>query len=191
MASTWDQRYYSPHLARWLTEVVPTWGLHPGDHILDVGTGTGLLIPFLRHVIGASGTITAIDYAEHMIQICRSKYGHLANVMIELHDIEVLDLPSTSFDAITCFGVFPHLDQKALALANFYRVLKSGGQLIIAHALSRAEIQAHHQNTESTIASDVLPTASEMRQLLYSTGFGDISIHDDCGRYLCLSTKCW
>lgn len=169
---------------------MPTWGLQPGDHVLDVGTGTGLLIPFLLHVIGESGAITAIDYAEHMIQTCRSKHGHLDNVTIELHDIEVLDFPAASFNAITCFGVFPHLDNKVRALENFYRVLISGGPLIISHALSRAEINAHHLNTEPVVAHDVLPPASKMRQLLHDTGFEDISILDEYGRYVCLSSKC-
>lgn len=189
VASTWDQRYYSPELAQWLTQVVPTWGLQRDDHVLDVGTGTGLLIPFIQQVIGPSGSIAAIDYADHMVQICRSKYGHLSNVTIKLQNIEDLDFPSASFNAITCFGVFPHIDYKVLALEHFYRVLKSGGKLIIAHALSRAEINAHHQNTEPAVANDLLPDASEMQRLLHSVGFIDISVTDACRYYLCLSMK--
>ena len=190
MASTWDQRYYSPELARWLTQTVPTWRLQPSDRVLDVGTGTGVLIPFLLDEIGESGAITAIDYAEHMIQVCRSKYGHLHNVTIELHDIETLDFSDATFDAITCFGVFPHLDHKLLALENFYRVLRSSGRLIVAHALSRTEINAHHLNTEPAVANDVLPSASKMRQLLHDARFDNISILDEHGRYICLSSKC-
>lgn len=189
VAATWDQHYYTQELADWLEQVVPTWGLQQGDRVLDVGTGTGLLIPFIRHVIGLSGSITAIDYADHMIQICRSKYAHLDNVMIQCQDVENLELPAASFDAVICFGVFPHIDQKDTTLENLYRVLKSGGRLIIAHALSSTEIKVHHQNTESTVASDVLPEASEMRHLLRSTGFVEISIQDEYGYYLCLSTK--
>jgi hypothetical protein len=62
--------------------------------------------------------------------------------------------------------------------------VKSRGRLIIAHALSRDEIKAHHQDTESAVANDVLPEASEMRQLLHNTGFVDISIQDGSGPYL-------
>lgn len=189
IAATWDQRYYTQDLAHWLEQVVPTWGLQCGDQVLDVGTGTGILIPFIWQAIGPSGSIIAIDYADQMIQVCRSKYAHLKNVIIRCQDVEALDLPAVSFDAITCFGVFPHLDQKGTSLKNLYRILRSGGRLIIAHALSSMEIKAHHQNADSVVTNDVLPNPSEMRRLLHNTGFVESSIQDESGYYLCISMK--
>jgi ubiquinone/menaquinone biosynthesis C-methylase UbiE len=187
-AGTWDERFYTPELAMVLARLVPRFSLKPGDHVLDVGTGTGVLIPLLRQAIGPSGSITAIDYAEKMIQRCRTKYAHLKNVSIELHDVEELELPPESFDAITCFGLFPHLVNKVKALGNLYRVLKPGGRLIIAHAYSRSEIKARHYNASSAVASDALPDKSEMKQLLQSTGFARISINNE-RYYLCISIK--
>jgi hypothetical protein len=68
-------------------------------------------------------------------------------------------------------------------------VLTPGGRLIIAHALSSPEILNHHHNTSSAVALDVLPPESEMRRLLHRAGFTDISITDEPGYYLCLSSK--
>jgi ubiquinone/menaquinone biosynthesis C-methylase UbiE len=188
-AETWDQRFYTPKLAAFLEGLVSRFGLKPGYNVLDVGTGTGVLIPFLLQAIGPSGSITAIDFAEKMVQICSSKHSDLKNVTVKLHDVEEEDLPSESFDAVTCFGLFPHLKKKEKALHNLYRALKPGGILIIAHALSSKEVKAHHNKASPAVADDTLPEDAEMRRLLYRTGFTEINIEDEPGCYLCLSKK--
>lgn len=188
-AETWDQRFYTPKLAAFLENLVPRFGLKPGYKVLDVGTGTGILIPFLLKAIGPYGSVTAIDFAERMVQICRSKYSHIKNVTVKLHDVEEEDLPPACFDAAICFGVFPHLEKKEKALRNLNRALKPGGILIIAHALSSQEIKDHHKKALSAVASDALPEAPEMKRLLNQAGFIEIYIEDKPGGYLCLSRK--
>lgn len=188
-ASTWDEMYYTPQLAAFLENLVPMFGLKPGQNILDLGTGTGVLIPYLFEAVGPSGSITAIDYADKMVEICRAKYSHLKNVTVILRDVEKLDLPSESFDAVACFGLFPHLEDKEKTLRHMSRVLKSGGKLIVAHALSSTELKNHHKTASSAVNQDLLPEEPEMRQLLEYTGFTEIEIKDEPGCYLCLSTK--
>ena len=172
-----------------LEKLVPMFGLRSGQKILDVGTGTGILIPFLLQEVGSSGHIVAIDYAAKMVKVCRSKYGDFSNVSFVVQKIEQIDYPDESFDAVTCFGLFPHLENRAEALRQMYRVLKPEGRLIIAHALSSQEIKAHHQSSASVVAHDALPISSEMRQILKQIGFFRISITDKPGCYLCLSWK--
>jgi ubiquinone/menaquinone biosynthesis C-methylase UbiE len=187
-AESWDQKYVTPELEAFLENLIPTFGLQPGHTVLDVGTGTGLLIPFLLQAIGPSGSITAIDYSENMIQRFRAKYASLKNVTVKLQDVEALDLPPEAFDAAICFGICPHLDRKVQALSNLHHVVKWGGKLVIAHALSRAEMVEHH-NGKSPVAQDVLPDDTEMKQLLRQAGFSNIHIRDEPGLYLCLAIK--
>ena len=188
-ANSWDKRFHTPNLSSFLEKIVPQFGLEAGQNILDVGTGTGVLIPYLIREVGPAGSVTAIDYSGNMIQICKTKYSHLKNVSVELKNIEEDAFPTESFDAVTCFGLFPHLENKQKALQNINHMLKPGGALIIAHALSCKELKTHHNNASSAVIHDMLPKDTEMKQLLEQTGFTQISIKDEPGCYLCLAHK--
>jgi len=188
-ANTWDKRFHTPNLSSFLEKLVTQFGLEPGQNILDVGTGTGVLIPYLIREVGPAGSVTAIDYSENMIQICKTKHSHLKNVSIKLGNIEDNSFPTESFDAVICFGLFPHLENKEKALQNINHTLKPSGKLVIAHALSSEELKAHHNNASSAVVHDVLPEEAEMTQLLEQTGFAGISIKDEPRCYLCIACK--
>jgi ubiquinone/menaquinone biosynthesis C-methylase UbiE len=188
-ANTWDRRFHTPSLSSFLETLVPQFGLESGQKVLDVGTGTGVLIPYLIREVGPAGSVTAIDYSENMIQVCKTKHSHLKNVTVELKNIEEDAFPTESFDAVICFGVFPHLENKEKALRNINRTLKPSGKLVIAHALSSEELKAHHNNASSAVVHDVLPEKAEMIQLLEQTGFAEISIKDESRCYLCVAHK--
>jgi ubiquinone/menaquinone biosynthesis C-methylase UbiE len=187
-ADTWDNRFETEQLKTFLSKFVPTFNLKRGQRILDVGTGTGVLIPFLLDAVGPTGHVTAVDYAEKMIELCNAKYAGVPNVSVAVQRVENLDFPSQFYDAVTCFGLFPHLENKEAALAQLNRVLKPSGKLIIAHALSSTEIVAHHRRS-SVVAHDALPDKTQMKRLLERAGFTGINITDEPGRYVCLSTK--
>lgn len=188
-ATTWDKHFYTPKLTDFLAQIVPTFNLLQGQKILDVGTGTGVLIPFLLKAVGPSGHVTAVDYAEKMVEICKTKNAQHPNVNVMVQQVENLQFFPESFDAITCFGLFPHLENKEKALLEMNRVLKPGGRLIIAHALSSAEIKSHHHNASPAVAHDLLPEEARMKELLVNAGFAKVYIIDKSGCYLCLADK--
>jgi ubiquinone/menaquinone biosynthesis C-methylase UbiE len=188
-ADTWGDRFCTPRLLSILEKLVPQFGLKAGQTILDVGTGTGVLIQYLLKIVGPSGSVTAIDFSEKMIQICKTKHSHIKNVNTKVGNIEDTAFPPESFNAVICFGVFPHIDNKEKALQNINSMLKPCGKLVISHAFSNEELKAHHKKVSEHVMHAALPEKTEMRQLLERTGFVKISITDEPGCYLCIARK--
>lgn len=188
-ASTWDEKFLTPRLSSFLEKLVPQFGLTHGQTVLDVGTGTGVLIPYLVKEIGPNGSVTAIDFSKNMLQICKTKHEHLKNVNIKLGNIEEEQFPPETFDAVICFGIFPHLQNKQKVLQNINSMLKPEGKLVISHAFSSEELKHHHKKVSNQVAHDLIPKMADMKKLLESTGFTNVSIKDEPGIYLCICNK--
>ncbi len=189
IAEKWDNRPNTEKEKSFAEKLVKSLKIKEGQKILDVGTGTGILIPQISKLIGSTGYMKAVDFSEGMVNICKAKFGDLANLSIDVADIEEISLPSSFFDYAICFGVFPHLQNKSKALGQLNRVLKSGGTLIIAHALSSKEIERIHACSSPMVAHDMLPASHVMESMLVQAGFGQIQITDVPGCYMCTSTK--
>lgn len=188
MAADWDQRFYTPELKEHLTQLVPMFHLRPASRLLDVGGGTGGIIPYLLQAIGPEGTIWSIDFAEKMVEIGKKKFASELRVNFKLASVESLPFDPEFFDHVVCFGAFPHFEDKEQALKEIQRVLRKGGTLIIAHALSSEEIKAHHKSA-SPVSQDFLPEGMEMRRLLENTGFQVVRLIDQPKCYLCEGIK--
>jgi ubiquinone/menaquinone biosynthesis C-methylase UbiE len=188
-ADTWDDKFQTPRLLSFLERLVPQCNLKFGQKVLDVGTGTGVLVPYLIKAVGPSGAVTAIDFSEKMVQKCKTKYSHTENVTVRVGNIEDVAFPSEAYDAVICFGMFPHIEKKEKAVQNINRMLKPDGKLVIAHALSSKELKAHHKKVSEHVEHAILPEKNEMLQLLKQTGFLGIRITDELGCYLCVAHK--
>lgn len=188
MAATWDQHFYTPALKENLQCLVSLFRLTPGSKVLDVGAGTGGIIPYLLQAIGPEGSIRAVDYAKNMVQIGREKFRDEARVRFYLAAVESLPFASEFFRHVVCFGAFPHFADKPLALKEMHRVLQKEGTLIIAHALSSQEIKQHHMGA-GPVSHDFLPEEMETRKLLEDRGFHVVQLIDRPKRYLCEAQK--
>jgi ubiquinone/menaquinone biosynthesis C-methylase UbiE len=188
MAESWDERFYSPEMVERLPQLVSLFQLKKGARILDVGAGTGGIVPYLLEAIGPEGSIWAIDFAEEMVRIGRRKFQEESRVFFELASVEDLPYKDRFFDQVVCFGAFPHFEDKSKALEEMGRVLKPGGTLVIAHALSSTALRSHHQNC-APVSKDFLPEEGEMRSLLERAGFQLKRLIDQPQCYLCEGLK--
>lgn len=119
-----------------------------GKDILDVATGTGVLIPdyLARNV----ASVTAVDISPEMVKICRSKFPQ-EQVTVLCGDVEALPLEK-KFDCIMVYNAFPHFPEPARLIERLASLLKEGGTLTIAHGMSRAQIDNHHSGAASRVS---------------------------------------
>lgn len=167
-AEEWESKCYPEEVRKRLWPMVEGFGLPVGGGVLDMGTGPGTLIPYLRRAIGPAGRITAFDASPGMVAVARHKCG---GGDTEVVCASAMDMPfaSNSFDAVICFAAFPHFTDKALALREMARVAKSGADIVIAHLLGRAQLAAHHGGHHA-VANDHLPEDDALVGLFRQAG---------------------
>ncbi len=185
-AATWDEIAVEKDHSK-LRQMAARLDIRPGSVVLDVGTGTGIFLPFLRQRIGGDGIILALDIAEEMLQKARAKSTN-GTVAYLNADAAHIPLPEASVDSVVCYSSFPHFQDKAKALAEMYRVVKNGGRLYICHTSNRAAINGLHNGIHE-VAHDIIPEDWEMRLMLSEAGFADIEIEDNCENYLCQALR--
>lgn len=108
--------------------------LKPGQRILDVGTGTGIVANYAAKVLKDSGSIVGIDLSDGMLEIAASNANKsgLENVKFFHMDAENLDLPDKSFDSVLSMCAMMHFPDAIQALREMCRVLKPSGHLVIS-----------------------------------------------------------
>ena len=184
-AGSWDETTAEKDTAK-LDRMAKRLKIKPGSIVLDVGTGTGVFIPFLLRKVGEDGRIIALDIAERMLGRARAK-GFNGNIDYLCAGVTNIPLRNEIFDVIVCYSSFPHFQDKSRALTEMSRVIKEGGRLLICHTSSRAKINEIHRQIPA-VENDIIPDEGEMQSLLSLTGFVDIKI-DDSESYLASARK--
>lgn len=186
MAENWD--ILCRHDEEKINEILDLLDIRQGSHVIDVGTGTGVMLPFLSSRIGASGKIVAVDAAEKMIEVARRKYAGPAITFIT-GDIFELELPPEQFDLIVCYSVFPHLEYKATVAERLGRFLKPGGKIAVCHSQSRDEINAHHKKCSVEVSRDYLPEAEMISGYFQASGFKTVVEVDNNRMFVVVGEK--
>jgi len=186
MADTWDETISEKDITK-LERMAQRLDLKPGSTVLDIGTGTGVFIPFLLNRIGKDGRLVALDIAEEMLKKAQAK-GFNGDIKYLCADVTNIPLNDEIFDAVVCYSSFPHFHNKPKALNEIKRVTRRGGRLLICHTSSRAAINEIHR-TIPAVQNDIIPDKSEMQEMLLTAGFVNIKVEDDSESYLATATK--
>lgn len=185
-AATWDETNSEPDAAK-LEEMAERLEIEPASTILDVGSGTGVFLPYLLSRTNDNVQVVALDFAEEMLKRARGK--SLKRWVDYLHaDATAIPVRSEAFDIVLCYSSFPHFQNKRKALSEIKRVIKTGGRLLICHTSSRAEINDIHRQIPD-LENDLIPGQDEMKKLLSHAGFTDIKIDDGTSSYLVSARK--
>lgn len=186
-ADLWDSLISTETKER-LRLFVEELAISHGSQVLDVGTGTGVLLPYLVRAVGPQGRVVALDLAPRMLARARRKVTG-RNVEFVEADVAAIPLPNESFDEVICNSAFPHFPEKIRASCEMARVLKPGGRLVIFHPESREAINQLHRSLGGVVANDLLPDEATMRTILAAAGLEVIKIEDTPHRYLVVGRK--
>ncbi|WP_425546306.1 class I SAM-dependent methyltransferase [Agrococcus versicolor] len=112
----------------WRLQMTRAVAPQPGERILDVAAGTGTSsVPMAK----AGALVTALDFSQGMIDEGRRRYPELEFVHGDAQD---LPFDADTFDAVTISFGFRNVQDPKAALAEFFRVLKPGGRLLVCEA---------------------------------------------------------
>jgi ubiquinone/menaquinone biosynthesis C-methylase UbiE len=187
LAPTWDEELTQERL-KCLGKIVKELGIEPGYCVLDIGSGTGVLLPFLIAELGDEGKIVALDFSAEMLGQAKAK-NFPPIVVFAQADVLAIPLADNSVDLAICNSVFPHFSDKVKALKEIARVLRNNGRLVICHTMSREMLNRLHQSIGGIVASDLLPDESQLRGLIKQTGLKITHFEDSPERYLVIAEK--
>jgi ubiquinone/menaquinone biosynthesis C-methylase UbiE len=155
-----------------------------GDRVLDVASGHGaVLFPAIQQA-GETGEVIGVDFAEEMVRAANERAAGLAlGPRVRVMDAENLEFPDGSFDRVLCgFGIMFFPDQ-ARALAEFRRVLKSGGRVAIStwqtHQASEVEAALIAAGVVVPRMPGWIPESADLAELLIAAGFDSVKVDAD------------
>jgi SAM-dependent methyltransferase len=161
--------------------------LAPGEQVLDVACGTGLVTLPAARWVGPQGKVMGVDISERMVQAVRhGAHAHrLHHVSATRCDAEHLDLPDAGFDAALCAFGLMYLPEPELSLSELRRVLRPGGRLGLAIWGERARCgwSALFPIVDAEVASEVCPLFFRLGQgetlarLCKDAGFTGVQTH--------------
>lgn len=164
----------------------------PGDRVLDVACGTGLVSLPLAEAVGPKGRVVATDISDKMIESVRHEAATrgLTQLTALRADAENLEMtPDASVDLVTCALGLMYVVDPSKTMAEALRVLKTGGRAVFAVWGERAKCgwAELFPIVDARVKSEVCPlffrlgTGATLAQDMAGAGFADVgSVRLNC-----------
>ena len=128
-----EATYTTPDVVEQRRIVRRALGLRPGERVVDVGAGPGLLAAEMAAEVGPGGLVCGIDVSEAMLALARAQALAPGSAPVELGhaDANRLPYPAAAFDAAVSTQVLEYVADVPGALAEIHRVLRPGGRVLV------------------------------------------------------------
>jgi ubiquinone/menaquinone biosynthesis C-methylase UbiE len=136
----------------WAEDLVLRLARKKYERVLEIACGTGIVTRRLHDELPATTEIVATDLNPDMFEFAKPKFRNGENILWQQADASALPFPNCSFDAALCqFGVM-FVPDKAAAMRESYRVLRSGG-VFLFNVWASFDANPFGQIAHATIAS--------------------------------------
>lgn len=186
-AENYERHFVPVILAPLAADLLQTAALRPGEHVVDVACGTGVVARLAAQHVGETGRVVAIDPNPGMLEVARSlPTAPGASIEWRLGSAEALPLADESFDFVLCqLGLMFFPDQPA-GLRELRRVLAPGGRIVVnvpgrMPRMFEMFAEALQRNVSPDAARFVggvfsLGEPNHVEELLKEAGFGEIDV---------------
>ena len=131
LGANYDKYLVPTIFGPWAADLVALAAPQPGERILDAACGTGAVAREAVHVLGASGRVTGLDLNAGMLTIAR-EHDPQGSVQWQEGSVQAMPFPDGVFTLLLCQQGLQFCPDRAAALREMYRVLASGGRLVLS-----------------------------------------------------------
>jgi ubiquinone/menaquinone biosynthesis C-methylase UbiE len=182
------ERYAVPYMmAPWAPQLVDIASLRPGEHVLDLACGTGLVARLAASRVGSTGRVTAMDLNAGMLAVGRALPAAPGATIAWVEGSALaMSLANASVDVILCQQGLQFFPDKLASLREMHRVLVPGGRLALSvwksagpYNIAIADGLARHVGSDTAtkyLASRRVPGAEDLHGWLVEAGFRDIDV---------------
>lgn len=162
--------------------------LKQGDVVLDLGSGAGFDAFLASNKVGESGKVIGIDITDEMLVKARenTKKGNYKNVEFRKGDIEKLPVDDNSIDVIISNCVINLAPNKKKVFKEAFRVLKSGGRLMVSDVVLLKPLTEELRNNKELLVGCISGAIlkQDYLNMLKVVGFTNLTIHKEKPAFL-------
>lgn len=171
-----------------IKNVIDTAAPLPGEQVLDVACGTGMVARQIAPLVAPGGTVSNLDFDPAMLQVARGLVGVPPGVTVTWHCASALSMPfdDGAFDLVFCLNGLQFLPDTASGLAEMRRAIKPDARLIITVLNNIDRCKGHSMVLRGLERCGVDPTpmlkaftlgdADKLESLARNAGFKQISV---------------